>query len=177
MTQTTYKRIPFDIELAKKIINKEKKGRIVTRNGNKARIICTDVKDMGDVISVYNIIALIESKDGTENPFSFTNKGLFLDSRESDKDLYIEVPTYYQDYSNFKPCKWQPCLVRDISTDLWEIAVCRGTDSNRIPIFYSVNNSGGYCYWKYLLPLSKVTECLFGTKKSYKELIQELDKE
>ena len=177
MTRTTYKRIPFDIELAKKIMNKEMKGRIVTRCGRKARIICTDVKDIGGVISAYNIIALIESEDGTENPYSFTSNGLFLNSKESDIDLYIEVPTYYRDYSNFKPCKWQPCLVRDAASDLWRMGVCCGTDSYGVPIFYSANNSDGCCHWGHLLPLSKVTERLFGTKKSYEELIQELDNE
>ena len=44
MIQTKYKRIPFNIELAKKITNKEVKGSIVTRNGLKVRIICFDRK-------------------------------------------------------------------------------------------------------------------------------------
>lgn len=32
MTRTTFKKIPFDFELAKKITNKEIKGHIVTRD-------------------------------------------------------------------------------------------------------------------------------------------------
>lgn len=42
MTQTRFKKVLFDIELAKKITNKEVKGRIVTRGGHQARIICFD---------------------------------------------------------------------------------------------------------------------------------------
>lgn len=32
MTQTRFKKVPFDLELAKKITNKEVKGRIVTED-------------------------------------------------------------------------------------------------------------------------------------------------
>ena len=38
MTQTRFKKIPFNLELAKKITNKEVKGRIVTRDGQQARL-------------------------------------------------------------------------------------------------------------------------------------------
>lgn len=35
MTRTKFKKFPFDLELAKKITNKEVKGRIVTIEGKK----------------------------------------------------------------------------------------------------------------------------------------------
>lgn len=44
MKNQFFKRIPFDLELAKKITNKEVKGEIVTRDGRQARIICFDRK-------------------------------------------------------------------------------------------------------------------------------------
>lgn len=177
MTRTTYKKIPFDLELAKKITNKEVKGRIVTRDGRKIRIICTDRKDKSDVIAQYSVIALVTEKDGHECEYEYLNTGRFSAViEETDLDLHIEVPTYYRDYSNFVPQKWQPCLVRDTASDLWRVGVCCGTDSYGVPIFYSANNSDGYCHWKYFLPLTKVTECLFCTYKSYEQLIEELDK-
>lgn len=40
----TFKKIPFDLELAKKITNKEVKGRIVTEDNLTARIVCFDMK-------------------------------------------------------------------------------------------------------------------------------------
>lgn len=40
MTQTRFKKVPFNLELAKKITNKEMKGRIVTEDGLIARIVC-----------------------------------------------------------------------------------------------------------------------------------------
>lgn len=44
MTQTRFKKVPFNLELAKKITNKETKGRIVTEDGLTARIVCFDMK-------------------------------------------------------------------------------------------------------------------------------------
>ena len=177
MTRTTYNKIPFNIELAKKITNKEVKGRIVTRDGRKIRIICTDRKDKSDVIAQYSVIALVTEKDGHECEYEYLNTGSFSAViEETDLDLHIEVPTYYRDYSNFVPMKWQPCLVRDTYSDTWRMAVCRGKDAYGIPIFYSENNSDGSCHWVHFLPISKVTERLVNTKKSYEELIEELDK-
>nr|DAJ58598.1 MAG TPA: hypothetical protein [Caudoviricetes sp.] len=171
MTQTTFKRVPFNLEMAKKIAKKEAKGRIVNVDGNKARIICWN-KDCGN--SNYPIIALVDMNGG-EQIFTFTKEGKECIGFSSYKDLCLEVPTYYRDYSNFKPCKLQPCLVRDTASDLWRAEVCCGTDSYGVPIFYSANNSDGCCHWGHFLPISKVTERLFGTKKSYEQLIQELD--
>lgn len=172
MTRTTFKKVPFDIELAKKITNKEVKGRIVNGNGNEARIICWD-KRCGCLR--YPIIALVSGGD-EEYIYTFTEGGIETINFETFRDLHIEVPTYYRDYSNFEPQKWQPCLVRDTASDLWRAEVCCGTDSYGVPIFYSANNSDGCCHWGHFLPISKVTERLFGTKKSYEQLIQELDR-
>lgn len=171
MTQTRFKKIPFDLELAKKITNKEAKGRIVTEDGHEVRIICYDYRHFG---GKNRLVALIDLGDN-EIALSYNNEGKEIDNREKFA-IHLEVPTYYKDYSNFKPCTWQSCLVRDTASDLWKVGVCCGTDSYGVPIFYSANNSDGYCHWKYFLPLTKVTECLFCTYKSYKELIKELDK-
>lgn len=177
MTRTTYKRVPFNIALAKKIINKEVKGRIVTRDGRRARIICFDRKDKSDVIAQYSVIALVTEKDGHECEYEYLNTGRFSAViEETDLDFHIEVPTYYRDYSNFVPQRWQTCLVRDYSLDLWRVAVCSGKDAYGRPLFYSERNTDGCCGWYHYLPLSKVTERLIGISKSYEELIEELDK-
>lgn len=174
MTRTTFKKVPFNIELAKKITKKEAKGRIVTRSGWKARIICFDRKERKDIFEPpRNIIALIDNKGGDEEVHSFRDTGMIFLSEESDFDLLIEVPTYYRDYSNFVPQKWQPCLVRDGEEDVWWVQVCAGKDIDGEISFYVFD--GDIETWKYCLPLSKVTEQLLGTKKSYEELIQELD--
>lgn len=174
MTRTTFKKISFNLELAKKITNKEINGRIVTRDGRQARIICFDRKENEDIFDPpKNIVALVENKDGSEGVFAFRNTGMILLNEETDYDLLIEVPTYNRDYSNFIPQKWQPCLVRDANYESWIVLVCAGKNADGDVVFYG-NGFQKYT-WKHVLPLSKVTERLVGTTKSYKELIKELD--
>lgn len=174
MTRTTFKKIPFDIELAKKITNKEAKGRIVTQEGKKVRIICWDKKPVDEKAHEYPIVALIQNDYNGEMSQTFTAEGAACyPNYKSRYDLIIEIPTYYRDYSNFVPQKWQPCLVRDSEEDEWWVQVCAGKDIDGEILFYVYD--GDIETWKYCLPLSKVTEQLLGTKKSYEQLIEELD--
>ena len=167
-----FKKVPFDLELAKKITNKDVKGRIVTEDGHEVRIICYDYRHFG---GKNRLVALIDLGDH-ELALAYNNEGKEIDNREKFA-IHIEVPTYYKDYSNFKPYKWQSCVVRDYSSDTWRIEVCCGTDSNGVPIFYSRNNSDGYEDYKHFLPLSNITKRLIGTSNSYEDLIKELDAE
>ena len=173
MTRTTFKKISFNLELAKKITNKEINGRIVTRDGRQARIICFDRKETDDIFDPpKNIIALVENKDGSEGVFAFRDDGMILLNEETDYDLQIEVPSYYGKYSNFEPQMWQSCLVRDDQEEQWDIRVCFGKNKVGDVVFNEYA-----CTYKYFLPLSKSTERLIGTTKSYEQLIQELDAE
>lgn len=171
MTQTRFKKIPFDLELAKKITDKEVKGRIVNGDGNEARIICWD-KKCG--CRKYPIIALVDSSDG-EHIHTFTEGGIESIGFKTFKDLHLEVPTYYKDYSNFEPQKWQPCLVRDVDDEPWNVLTCAGKNTDGDVLFYGPGRTK--YTWGDVLPLSKVTERLIGTRESYEELIQELDNE
>ena len=170
MTRTTYKKIPFDLELAKKITNKEVKGRIANGDGYEARIICWD-KRCGCLR--YPIIALVGVGDD-EHIYTFTEGGIETIGFETFKDLHIEVPTYYRDYSNFVPQKWQPCLVRENEDEIWLLQVSKGKRCGDGVLFYCPDGSPNV--WRHCLPLSKTTQRLIGTKKSYEQLIQELDK-
>lgn len=76
-------KIPFEVELAKKISNGEVEGRIVTRDGRNARIVCWDRK------GVNPIVALVEQQNG-EEVSSYPMNG----SWETDRDLMLEVPEY-----------------------------------------------------------------------------------
>lgn len=172
MAQTRFKKIPFDLELAKKITNKEVKGRIVTRDGQQARIICFDLKNAE---TACEIVALVQNARDGENVYVYDNNGNFIIFSGGRLDLQIEVPTYYEDYSDFEPCKWQPCLVRDKDNEWWWLQVCAGGDEAGNIFFYS--SDGELHTWEYILPLTDVTERLIGTTKSYEELIQELDAE
>lgn len=168
MTRTTYKRVPFNLELAKKITNKDVKGRIVTEDGHEVRIICYDYRHFG---GKNRLVALIDLGDN-EIALSYNNEGKEIDNREKFA-IHLEVPTYYKDYSNFEPCKWQPCLVRDVDDERWSAMICAGKNTDGDVVFYG---NGYQTYtWGHVLPLSKVTERLLGTNKSYKQLIKELD--
>ncbi len=172
MTRTNFKKIPFDLELAKKITNKEVKGRIVTQNGRQVRIICFD-KD-GEQ-SAYPIIALIQIEPHDERMFTFSKKGFYSIGLESSNDLILEVPTYYRDYSNFVPQKWQPCLGRENEDEIWLLQVSKGNRCDDGVLFYCPDGSTNV--WRHCLPLSEATQRLIGTTKSYEELIKELDEE
>lgn len=145
------------------------KGRIVTRDGLQARIICFDKE--GD----YPIVALVKKSCGVENTYTYNKEGREFDNGMSLSDLFLEVPTYYKDYSNFKPCKWQPCLVRDSEDCLLGVLVYSHSDCQGKMLFY--NEEGFVLPFVNVLPLSKVTARLIGTSKSYEDLIKELDAE
>lgn len=81
--------MPFNIETAKKITNKEVEGRIVTRNGQNARILCFDRKG-----TALPIIALVEIKCGVEDFFSFYVNGRYDSYENNGKDLVLEIPEY-----------------------------------------------------------------------------------
>ena len=169
MTRTTYKKIPFDLELAKKITLNEAKGRIVTEDNLPARIVCFDYNFGG---KKDNIVAIIEHT-GYEGVLTCFADGLYhYDFFNKKYALHIEVPTYYRDYSNFVPQRWQPCLVRDGENLLWFPLIYAYTDCQGKMMFYDGSYTRPFAN---VLPLSKVTECLVGTTKSYEQLIQELD--
>ena len=75
----------FDIGTAKKITAGEMKGRIVTRDGCSARIVCWDA------IGNLNILALIK-RGIYETCRAYPNTGSVFGVRESIDDLFLEVP-------------------------------------------------------------------------------------
>lgn len=88
MTRTKFKKIPFSFELAKKITNKEVKGRIVTEDNLPARIVCFDLKHGGN-----KILAVLVDCGDYEVGIRCNLDGICRDTRKEDKfNLHIEVP-------------------------------------------------------------------------------------
>lgn len=81
-------RVPFEVELAKKITNGEIDGKIVTRDGRSARVICWDFSN------IQNIVSAISQEDGVENLSSIFHDGTCSLSSRCDEDLFIEIPEY-----------------------------------------------------------------------------------
>lgn len=169
MARTKYKRVPFDLELAKKITNGKVKGRIVTEDGREARIICFDRR--GYIVK-QQIIALTATEK-YERLVTLNIKGREYSSQIGSDNLHIELPTYRKDYSNFVPKKYQPCLVRENEDELWLLQVSKGKRCGDGVLFYCPDGSPNV--WRHCLPLTKITKRLIGTIKSYEQLIQELD--
>lgn len=176
MTQTRFKKVPFDIELAKKITKGEMKGRIVTHKGKNARIVCWD-KKRNSIDSVdYPIVVIAENDYDGELLYTCTKEGLASYPNYKNRyNLILEIPTYHKDYSNFVPQKNQTCLVRDYAHPKWSVAVCTGKYKSTGKILF-YNEYGGTYTWGQTLPLTKVTKWLIGTNKSYEQLCEELDK-
>lgn len=80
-------KVPFDIELAKKITNGTKEGRIVTREGRSARVICWDRKGK------FPIMALIENGDNEGYQYYYAD-GIIEHRINSGSDLMLEIPEY-----------------------------------------------------------------------------------
>lgn len=173
MTQKIYKKkIPFTIELAKQIESGKKKGEIVTRDGKQVRILSYGLKN-----GIYPIVAAVKQNENVgENADVYTTDGKWDDERESPYDLFLRVPTYYKDYSNFKPQFLQACIVRNSESDPWNMKIC--TSKKGEPFFYDgYDEDGLFCSsrYKFYLPVTRVTQRLVGITISYEQLIEELD--
>ena len=85
--ETKYITIPFDLERAKRISSGEEEGKIVTRDGRSARIVCWDRKSDNK----YNIVALLDMNT-MEQIFTYTKDGSLVAEGKRDNDLLLSVP-------------------------------------------------------------------------------------
>lgn len=83
-----YKRIPFDLDLAKAITKGEKEGRVVMRNNKPIRLISFSIDDR-----FCPILGITDNWDGTNTAYQFTIDGGFLVTKQTNEnDLFLEVP-------------------------------------------------------------------------------------
>lgn len=85
--ETKMIRVPFDVELAKKITNNEVEGRIFDNNDNIYRIICFDLLD-----DKGKVIGLRKNDNYTERAFTFNDNGFCV--QNPSRKLFIEIPEY-----------------------------------------------------------------------------------
>lgn len=85
MMEKKFVRVPFDVEMAKRISDGGVDGRIVTNTGKVVRIVCWDMRR-----GYYSILALIEFAE-SEDPCCFDNSGK---TKIMDEWLELEVPAY-----------------------------------------------------------------------------------
>ena len=147
---------PFSIELAKKITSGEVEGRVKTKIGEPARIICFDRKGYSD----YPIIGLFFT-DETEVSLRLTEKGTCYpdQKRERGRDFILEVLEEVEERPEFEP--FQRVLVRDYDTDKWKADLFSDFYSHEgISAFRCVSG-----YWIDCIPYEG-NEHLLGTSES-----------
>jgi hypothetical protein len=147
-------KVPFDVELAKKITNKECEGKIVTRDGRCVRIVCFDAKRKD------SIVALFPNEYNAESVRTYTPDGIIFINEESSVDLMLEIPEYMtfkdgdiatlgwkSDDGEF--CEWITILksveVDDINilTEDYVTVCLRCDEENYFPIDFDGTSDGG----------------------------------
>lgn len=82
--------IPFDLELAKKIQNREVEGKIVNGEGTEFEVVKWDAKGDYPLIGVY-----FDEETNASRGFAFTNEGKYMKENKSPiDDLQLEVPEF-----------------------------------------------------------------------------------
>lgn len=119
------KRIDFNIDLARKIQAGEAPGRIVTRNGQSARVICWDAK-----AKIQPIVVLFGEED---YPCLYNVQGVSAFYSERAYDLFLEVPG---DTPTFKP--YDKVLVRDSEYDNWQCGLFSHYDKDDEYPYYCI---------------------------------------
>lgn len=80
-------KVPFEVELAKKIVNGEVEGRIVTKKGDNVRIVCFDVKGKAPILGlIYK-----EDREGFQ---CYDERGKVPAYEYNELDLMLEIPEY-----------------------------------------------------------------------------------
>lgn len=80
-------RVPFDVEMAKKITNGEVEGRIIDNDGNHYRLVCFDLAD-----DKGKIIGLRKNNNYTETALTFNDNGYCV--QHTSRNLMLEIPEY-----------------------------------------------------------------------------------
>lgn len=85
-----YIKVPFDVEMAKRIQNKECEGRIATKKDYHIRVVCWDRKGPAP------IIGLIDIGYGSESIEHYYSNGVSLHKHDEENgwNLMLEVPEY-----------------------------------------------------------------------------------
>lgn len=87
--ENKYVKVPFDVEMAKKITEKTVEGRIVTRCGFAARVICWDRSGRD------NPLVVLFNNEKDEVVICYNNDGVFSTvNKEDGLDLMLEIPEY-----------------------------------------------------------------------------------
>lgn len=157
MEKCRYKRVPFCIRLARLITDHKVAGYIETESGEKARIICFNMK-FGPRS---NLVVLIDTGN-YECEKLYDMDGKVLGDHDFRLDLHIKLPitpdSVLEDNTNSNPHQLKPfdkVLVRDRDADEWECNLFIRIDEEGL--YYCVSS-----WWMQCIPYEG-NEHLLGT--------------
>lgn len=120
-------KVPFDLEMAKRITNGEINGKIVTRTGDYVRIICFDWKSTDEELP---IIGLARNNKYElmhfYNRIGYTNK----DGLQSKFDLFLEIPEYitFTNGDILITCDNRPFIYKEVKNNRGAFGAYFGVD-------------------------------------------------
>lgn len=119
-------KVPFEVELAKKIANGEVDGRIVTDNGNVVRIVCFDMLD-----DKGRIIGLRKDDNYKEIALTFNDSGYCV--QNPSRKLMLEIP----EYMTFKDGD----VLYARTGEFWYVFIYRNNNKDRTCIYAAIDES------------------------------------
>lgn len=160
-------KVPFEVELAKRISNGNEEGRIVTRGGDEARIVCWDYKSMsGD----YPILALI-NQGKQEEPIPYSKEGqynVYGYFSEDCLDLMLKIP----EYMTFKD---GDVLYVRLKNNNWYIFIYSCNSEHKTNSYTALGDNGRL--WiedNYITSNDFISELRFATEEEKQTLIDAL---
>ena len=124
--------------------------KVVTRNGNPVRIICTDANRF------FQIVALIE-ENGQESIFCYLSDGVYIEGKQDSRDLFF-APEQKEHFDPHTLKPFDKILVRQSIFDYWLCDNFSFMNDDAACRFWCSSN-----YWCYCIPYNEETKHLVGT--------------
>lgn len=134
--------------------------KVVTRDGRKVRIICTDMNYKN-----HPIVALIAQDNDTENVYTYTKDGEWDNYESTTYDLFFAPEKHEEQITveRFNPNTLKPydkVLVRDCNIGNWVCDLFSHIGDKDTYPYYCVGN-----YYRWCIPYNDDTKHLIGTSE------------
>lgn len=152
-------KVPFDLELAKKITNGEIEGRIIRNDGANVRIVCWNYKSLS---GEYPLLALVTNGIFEESEL-YTSEGKYKswENRGTEDKYDLSIELNKKEKYQFKP--FDRVLVRNFDYNKWSADIFSHIDGDMHECV------GGI--WNFCIPYNEKTAHLLGTTDNWEEKI------
>lgn len=159
-----YIKVPFDVEMAKRIQNKECEGRIATKKDYHIRVVCWDRKGPAP------IIGLIDIGDGSESIEHYYSNGVSLHKHDEENgwDLMLEIPERIA-------FKEGDILYARVKNDNWYVFIYRDNGKDKTFFYAAIDEEGTlYIEKNRITENNDISELRFATDEEKQKLIYAL---